>query len=159
MSRQTSELYKRIEGIIARREYVLLDTNVLLEILLSEREQNESNLTRIIGRGAKLLVTPQILSEFFNLKERMNYSEKNFEIALQSLLASVEKYVPKNVMLEKESVREFGVTDLSLIEALNSSEYKKKVFLITDDEKLRGHCQKVGLPALSSVEVNSFGKI
>lgn len=151
---KTRRVYAAIEKILFKGGYAVIDTNVLLQVFFERTK--ETNTSKIIARSARLLVTPQLLAELFNLKNRMNPSKQDFDSALKALLFSSEKYVPKNQMLSSKELAEFGVTDLSLLEALNSQEYKNKSFLITDDAKLCGRCQKIGLPAISSAELDAL---
>jgi rRNA-processing protein FCF1 len=136
---------------------VILDANVLLPLLIglynkrelvkfNYKEEDFALLVEFIRNFDRKVVTPQVLAEISNLAEN-KLKGKFFDFiknSIRTLMNLEEKYVNKNDILQKEKeVQDFGITDTSLIEAVNRDR-----LLLTADGPLFGYCSNNKIPVI-----------
>ena len=136
---------------------VIIDTNVLLLLLmglynkrelakLNYKEEELALLVEFLRNFDRKVVTPQVLAEISNLAEnKLKGKFSDFiENSIRTLMHLEEKYVKKNDILQKEKeVKDFGITDTSLIEAVNRDR-----LLLTADGPLFGYCSSNRIPVI-----------
>lgn len=88
-------------------------------------------LEEYVKEFSKIIITPHILAEAWNLLEKMDQS--NFRAFLNKTMQIItvfqEEYVSKNTILESEGFAYIGVTDMSVIRAAS----KLNCLVLTDD--------------------------
>ena len=135
---------------------VIIDTNVLLLLLMGLYNKKElvklnykeelALLVEFLRNFDRKVVTPQVLAEISNLAEnKLKGKFSDFiENSIRTLMHLEEKYVKKNDILQKEKgVKDFGITDTSLIEAANRDR-----LLLTADGPLFGYCSSNRIPVI-----------
>ncbi|MCK5321902.1 MAG: hypothetical protein KAJ47_01435 [Candidatus Aenigmarchaeota archaeon] len=88
----------------------------------------------------KLIITPQILSEFCSLiNTRLKTNSSNFMFNILSLLKDInEEYITKNEILEEDEFCKYGSTDIGIYIMSNNKDYP----VITCDSDLTGLIEK-----------------
>lgn len=136
--------------------HLILDTNVLLLFLVGIYDVNylkdcplmtDGNKTydkehfelveKIIKRFSnKIVITPHILSEVNMLSRIRIKPEDRLRDYFTKLIKQLENYkehlIPLKILLNSEGAIEFGITDISLIEAAK----QKKWLILTNDSNL-----------------------
>ena len=84
----------------------------------------------------KLIITPQILSEFCSLiNTRLKKNSSNFMFTILPLLKNInEEYIKKNEILEENQFCKYGSTDMGIYIISNKKDYP----IITCDRNLTG---------------------
>ena len=136
---------------------IIIDANVLLPLLIglynkrelgkfNYREEDFALLVEFLRNFDRKVVTPQVLAEISNLaatKLKAKFPDfiKN---SIRTLMTLKERYMNKNDILQKEKeVQDFGITDTSLIEAVNRDR-----LLLTADGTLFGYCSNNKIPVI-----------
>jgi len=80
-------------------------------------EQDFLYLKGYIDEFSRIVVTPQVLAEAWNLLEKINEKKfKDFIISIMDTLYSItEKYIEKEYIFDNDGFRYIGVTDISVI--------------------------------------------
>lgn len=99
-----------------------------------------------ISNYSKIVVTPHILAEFWNLmgEERGNWDrdkQRVFDIACSIIKNAVEIYNPAAELIERNEIKWLGISDVSLLIVAENEGYS----LITADGPLCAHAKKLGI--------------
>jgi len=141
---------------------ILIDANLLLlfvvgftDIKLIKKQQKRLSkydithfeiLNLFIEEYSKIVVTPHILAEFWNLmgEERGNWDkdkQRVFDTVCLIIQNAVEIYNPAAELIERTEIRWLGIADVSLLEAAEKQGYS----LISADAKLCIQAMNLGI--------------
>ncbi len=141
---------------------ILLDTNLLILFLVGlfdstfipifkrtamYTEEDFKKIEKFIKNFRNIFVTPQILAELWNLLEKIEGEsfQRFLESAIPQLLIITENYIHKNCILNEESIKYIGLTDMSII--LTAKELN--CLVLTDDFRAHSHFEKNGIAAIN----------
>jgi predicted nucleic acid-binding protein len=141
---------------------ILIDANLLLlfvvgfaDIKLIKKQQKRLSkyeiehfeiLNLFIEEYSKIVVTPHILAEFWNLmgEERGNWDrdkKRVFDIACSIIKNAVEIYNPAAELIERKEIKWLGISDVSLLIVAENEGYP----LISADAKLCIQAMNLGI--------------
>ncbi len=146
---------------------IVIDTGALLKYFkllidsryekLSKDEKDQLIQFNEFFKGRELFIIPQVLAELYSLLKRDAKDSKSkikhwLEILEKPHLnCLLEKYVPKEEILEEEKYLDFGFTDIALMKTLD-----KNNFLLTTDFDLIKLCNLKGFEARHIEEIFIF---
>jgi rRNA-processing protein FCF1 len=118
------------------------------------REDDFNLLTRLVRLFARIVTTPNILTEVSNLSGQLREDKKqayyvDFEKLVQSF---AEHYIESKELCALTHFKSFGLTDSGII-ALAMG----KFLVLTDDGPLSGYLQNVGIDVINFNHVRDWG--
>lgn len=152
-----------IEELLAiyKTKGVLIDANLLLVYFVGLYDPNRikqfkrteaftiddfSLLARLVDWFSKIVTTPNVLTEVNSLSNQLRSDLKSdyyLEFAKQIVLLE-EHYVSSEKMSSSASFNRFGLTDSAIAELAQG-----QFLVLSDDFRLVGHLQKVGIDAIN----------
>lgn len=142
---------------------IIIDSGALLEFFkllidslhIRMNKAKNDQLIRFLElfRGRSLYLIPQVLAELYSLLKRDAKPSKSrlrhwLDLLESNLKHIMEKYVPKDNIMEEKKYLDFGFTDIALMKVLN-----KNNFLLSTDRPLIEFCRNRGLEAFHIEEI------
>ena len=144
-----------------RQTGLLIDTNILMlwavgrlsmDVLTTFKRTKQFStfdlylLNAILPLFSRILTTPSVVTEVSNLCGQLpgDIRRRFFTRWSQDIGALVEIYTPSEHLVSREGFIDFGVTDAAIEDAAH-----KGVLVLTDDFRLSGYLDSVGLNAVN----------
>lgn len=142
---------------------VLLDTNLLVLLIIGLIGKHEISRHKTTGAYIpedfdllfeflklfrKIVVTPHVLAETSNLVDTFSGEKKSYPfLAILDLLEKsnlLEVHIPAIDICKSEGFTKYGLTDVGLINVA-----KDNYLLLTDDIKMSGFAEKMGVDVIN----------
>ncbi|MDB9493257.1 PIN domain-containing protein [Spirulina major CS-329] len=141
---------------------ILVDSNILLLWVVGRLNPNRIEtfkrtrdftvedfelLNQLLAKFTKVITTPHILTEVYNLANQLNSRDREgFLFCLSQLISSTfnEQQVPAKQLIQNPKFTTFGVTDCGIMKVAAG-----RFLVLTDDFKLASYLTAIGIDMLN----------
>jgi hypothetical protein len=155
-----------VEGLTSlvtkyRRQGILVDTNLLLLFCVGVHDPDQIEkfkrtrtfikddfelLVHFLAAFDKVITIPNILTEVNSLSNQLNEQLKPayYQDFANHIQLMEESYIPSSEISRTEPFGKFGLTDSGIVELVRT-----RYLVLSDDLRLVGHLQKVGIDSIN----------
>jgi rRNA-processing protein FCF1 len=152
-----------------KQKGILIDTNILLLWFVGtvNRErisrfnrtekflpEDYDSLVQILSYFAKIVTTPNILTEVNSLANQLGEPERSqcLFVLARGVARLNEFYLESQEVVKTENFTKFGLTDCGIVNIA-----KNQYLVLTDDFKLANYLQKIGIDTINFNNIRIYG--